>query len=514
MKLSRSLSRPDIATEVGKLGSIVALAILVVFFPAYAQNSKRSTAPPAASSAISVKATNDWLQFRGPNGTGVADGADGATLPAQFGATKNLAWKTAVPFGRSSPVVTADRVFLTASEGDKLVTLALDRKTGKMLWRRDVLRPRHMSIYKANDAASPTPVSDGKNVIVFFAELGLISYGPDGSERWRVPLGPFSSFYGMGGSPVLAGNTLVLVADQRANSFIIAVDARNGNVLWKKERTNYEGFSTPVIYRPKNAPAQLVVLGSNTLDAYSLDKGERLWWVTKVGTYPKGVPALSGDMVYVNGEGADEPFLPAYEDALKKYDKDNDQRIQHEEMKVEPMMQEHFGWLDANGDGYIDRAEYDFVRTGTSTSGHGITAVRLGGNDGSGDLTATNVAWRLKKSYPNIPSLLIYRDVMYLMKEGGIVTSLNPATGEVLKMGRTPEALEDYYASPVAADGKIFMVSASCKVTVLKAGAQWEVLATNDLDEECWATPAIAGNSLIIRTRGALYSFADGVKSR
>jgi outer membrane protein assembly factor BamB len=501
MKLPRSLSRRDIATEVTKLWTIVALAILIVCFPANAQNSKRSTSPAA---------TNDWLQFRGPNGTGVADGA---TLPAQFGATKNLAWKAAVPFGRSSPVVTTDRVFLTASEGDKLVTLALDRKTGKMLWRRDVARARHMPIYKANDAASPTPVSDGKNVIVFFAELGLISYGPDGSERWRLPLGPFSSFYGMAGSPVLAGNTLVLVCDQRANSFILAVDARNGKVLWKKDRTNYEGFSTPVVYTPKNAPAQLVVLGSNTLDAYSLDKGERLWWVTKVGTYPKGVPALSGDMVYVNGEGGDEPFLPPYDDSLKKHDKDNDQRIKPEEMKGDPF-EEHFGWIDANSDGYIDRAEYDFVRTGTSTSGHGITAIRLGGNGGSGDLTATNVVWRLKKSYPNIPAPLVYRDVMYLMKEGGIVTSLNPATGEVLKMGRTPEAVEDYSASPVAGDGKIFMVSASCKVTVLKAGAQWEILATNDLDEECWATPAIAGNSLIIRTRGALYSFADGVKLR
>jgi outer membrane protein assembly factor BamB len=457
--------------------------------------------------AVSVTAqtpssTNHWLRFRGPNGTGVAEGS---TLPSEFGASKNLVWKTVVPFARSSPVVTADRVFLTASEGDKLITLALDRKTGKILWRRDEVRARHTTIYKANDAASPTPVSDGKNVISFFADLGLISYGPDGSERWRLPLGPFSSFYGMAGSPVLAGNTLVLVADQRMNSFLLAVDARNGKVLWKKERSNYEGFSTPVIYSPKNGSAQVVVLGSNTLDAYSLENGERLWWVTKVGTYPKGVPALNGDMVYVNGEGADEPFLPPYEDSLKKYDKDGDQRIQYDEMKVEPQMQEHFGWLDANSDGYLDRAEYDFVRTGTSTSGHGITAIRLGGR---GDLTPTNVAWRLKKSYPNIPAPLVYRDVMYLMKEGGIVTSINPTTGEVLKMGRTPDALEDYSASPVAGDGKIFMVSASCKVTVLKAGAQWEVLATNDLDEECWATPAIAGNNLFIRTRNTLYSFA------
>jgi outer membrane protein assembly factor BamB len=479
-----------------KLISIVALLILVVSFPTDAQK-KTST---------SSTASNDWLMFRGPNGSGVADGS---TLPTQFSANKNLAWKATVPFGRSSPVVTADRVFLTASEGDKLVTIALDRKTGKMLWRRDVVRARNTPIYKANDAASPTPVSDGKNVIAFFADLGLISYDATGKERWRLPLGPFHSFYGMAGSPVLAGNTLVLVADQRMNSFILAVDARNGKVLWKTDRTNYEGFTTPVVYQPKNAPAQILVLGSNTLDAYSLDKGERLWWVSKVGTYPKGVPTLIGHMVYVNGEGSDQPFFPPYEDSLKKYDKDGDKRIHHDEMSIEPQMQEHFGWLDANNDKYLDRDEYDFVRTNTSTSGHGITAVRLGGG---GDITPTNVVWKLQKTYPNIPSPLIYRDVMYLMKEGGIVTSINPATGEVFKMGRTPDALEDYSASPVAGDGKIFMVSGSCKVTVLKAGAQWEVLATNDLDEECWATPAIAGNNLFIRTRGTLYSFADGAK--
>src|SRR5687768_12306905 len=215
MRLPRPLSRSDIATNVANLRYktatelakprfLVALAIQIVSFPSCGQNSRRST---------STAATNEWLQFRGPSGTGVADGP---TLPAQFGAAKNVAWKVAVPFGRSSPVVTGDRVFLTASEGDKLVTLALDRKTGKMLWRRDVVRARHMPIFKANDAASPTPVSDGENVYAFFAELGLISYGPDGRERWRVPLGPFNSFYGMGGSPVLAGNTLVLVADQRA----------------------------------------------------------------------------------------------------------------------------------------------------------------------------------------------------------------------------------------------------------------------------------------------------------
>jgi outer membrane protein assembly factor BamB len=473
------------------LPMLVVALLLIVDSQAYAQ--------PSGSSG--ANRTNEWLQFRGPNGTGVAEGF---ALPAEFSSTKNVVWKTPVPFARSSPVITAEHIFLSASEGDKLITLALDRKTGKLLWWRDVVRARHMPIFKANDAASPSPVSDGKNVFVFFAELGLISYAPDGKERWRVPLGPFNSFYGMGGSPVLEGNTLVMVCDHRTDSFIIAVDARDGKVLWKQSRPNFEAYSTPTIHKPKVGPKQVIVLGSQTVDAYSLDKGERLWWVSRIGSYPKGVPIVGTDMVYVTADGGDEPFLPPFDETLKA-DTNKDQQIQREEMKANADAYEHFGWLDANNDGAIDRAEYDFVRNST-TLGQGLTAVRLGGQ---GDLTSSNVAWNVKKSYPSIPSPLIYRSVMYLMKEGGIVTTLDPVSGKVLKQGRTPDALEDYYASPVAADGKIFLVSASGKVTVLKADAQWEILASSDLGEDVWATPAIAGSNIYIRTRNALYSFGQ-----
>jgi outer membrane protein assembly factor BamB len=485
-----------------KLKSVLSLLIVALFVSVECRTYSQQSNKPSGLSGASL--TDEWLQFRGPNGTGVAEGF---ALPAEFSATKNLVWKTSVPFARSSPIVAGDRVFLTASEGDKLVTLALNRKTGKVLWRRDVARARHMPIYKANDAASPSPVSDGKNVFVFFAELGLVSYGPDGTERWRVPLGPFNSFYGMSGSPVIAGNTLVLVCDQRTDSFIIAVDARDGKVLWKTSRPNYEAYATPAIYSSKDGALQVIVLGSHTVDAYSLDKGERLWWVSRIGSYPKGVPVLGRDMVYINAEGGDEPFLPPFDESLK-LDANKDQRLQREEMRSQAEAYEHFGWLDSNNDGYVERAEYDFVRNST-TSGHGLTAVRLGGK---GDITSSNVVWSVKKSYPNIPAPLIYRDVMYLMKEGGIVTSLDPVTGQVLKQGRTPDALEDYYASPVAADGKIYMVSASGKVTVLKAGAQWEILAANDLGEEVWATPAIAGSNIYIRSRNALYSFGASAK--
>jgi hypothetical protein len=135
MKLARSLS-------------ILVVAAAVLFLTdssIYAQPSKKTSQPNEASR------NDEWLQFRGPNGTGVVEGS---SMPTEFGAKKNLVWKTSVPFARSSPVVTAQRVFLTASEGDKLITLALDRKTGNILWRRDVVRTRHMPIYRANDAAS------------------------------------------------------------------------------------------------------------------------------------------------------------------------------------------------------------------------------------------------------------------------------------------------------------------------------------------------------------------------
>lgn len=473
-----------------KIKNLLPLLLLMIasFAIADAQTSNKSS-------------TNDWLQFRGPNGSGVAEGS---ALPAEFGSTKNLVWKVPVPFARSSPVVTADRVFLTAAEGDKLITLALDRKTGKVLWRKDVVRARHMPIYRANDGASPTPVSDGKNVFVFFAELGLISYGPDGKERWRVPLGPFNSFYGMGGSPALAGNTLVMVCDQRTGSFIVAVDTRDGKVLWQKSRSNYEAYSTPAFYKPKDGPGQVIVLGSHSVDAYSVDKGERLWWVTRIGAYPKGVPLLGADMVYVMGDGGDDPFLPPFDESLKG-DANKDGKLERDEVKGHAEALDHFGWLDSNNDGYVERSEYEFVRNST-TAGHGLTAIRL---TGQGDLTSSNVVWRVTKSYPSIPAPLLYRGVMYLMKEGGIVSSLDPVSGQVLKQGRTPQALEEYYASPVAADGKVFVISASGKVTVLKADAQWEIIATNDLGEEVWATPAIAGGNLYVRTRNALYSFGE-----
>jgi outer membrane protein assembly factor BamB len=411
-----------------------------------------------------------------------------------------------IPFGRSSPIVAANRIFLTAVEGEKLVTLCLDRVTGKIIWRSEATRARRMSIFKGNDPASPTPVSDGTNVYVFFAELGLISYGPDGKERWRVPLGPFNSFYGLGASPVLAGDTLVMVCEQRTKPFVIAIDARDGSVRWRITRSSpVEGYATPIMYSPADGEPQVLVFGSLALEAYALKTGERRWWVGGVGYAPKGVPVLGREMVYVSAPGGDAPVFPPFDEVLKQFDTNRDQRLQHEETRSDPYIYEHFGWMDPNGDRVVDRVEFEEVQK-ASGAGHGLTAVRPGGR---GDVTATNVAWRVKKGYPNVAAPLLYKDVLYMVKTGGIITSLDPNTGEIIKTARSESAMEEYYSSPVAADGKVFMISESGKVTVLKAGARWEILAVNDLHEEVWATPAIANGTIYIRTRSALYAFAQ-----
>lgn len=446
---------------------------------------------------------DDWLRFRGPNGSGVSEAG---SVPAEFGRARNLSWKATVPFGRSSPIVAGDRIFLTASEGEKLITLCLHRVTGRILWRREAMRARHMPIFKGNDAASPTPASDGTNVYVFFAELGLISYGPDGEERWRVPLGPFNSFYGLGSSPMVVSDTVVMVCDQRTTPFVIAVDARSGKVRLKIHRSSpVEGYATPIVYDPPDREPQVLVFGSHWLEAYGLGTGERLWWVGGVGYAPKGVPVLGSGLVFVSAPGGDAPVFPPFDEGLKEFDTNGDGRVQFEETRSNPEAHEHFGWMDANGDGVIDRAEYDAIRD-AGAAGHGLTAIRPGGR---GDVTGTNVAWRVKTAYPNVAAPLLYKDVLYMVRTGGIITSLNPQNGEILKTGRSESAIEEYYSSPVAADDKVFLVSESGKVTVLKAGGRWEILAVNDLDEEVWATPAIANRTIFIRTRSALYAFAE-----
>jgi outer membrane protein assembly factor BamB len=445
----------------------------------------------------------EWPQFRGPNGSGVEPGLG---YPAEFSTAKNLAWKAAIPYAQSSPVVVSNRVYLTTSSGDQLITLCLDARTGKELWRREIRRERAHKLFRANDAASPTPAADAQGVIAFFADFGLVAYSPEGKELWRHPLGPFKNFYGMAASPIVAGDLVVMLCDQTAGSFLLGLDRLSGRQRWRTDRPGMTvGWATPVVFRPQNNPAQLIVLGSTRLDSYYLSTGERRWWLPIGSEGALGVPLTLGDAIFINTRGTTEPYLPPLETALEKYDKNKDKRISSAEFAADKDWTEHFGWIDANSDGFIDAAEWNEART-LGMGDFGAIAIRPA--NAQGELPKSAIRWRSQKNLPYVPAPLIYNNVYYTVRTGGIITSLDPTTGRLLKEGRTPQALGEYYASPVAADGKVYLASEEGKVTVLKAAGQWDVLGVNDLKEEIHATPALSGGRVYIRTRDTLYCFA------
>src|SRR5258705_6839573 len=282
-----------------------------------------------ASLALKTVAAEDWTQFRGPNGSGVSASTG---LPVEFGPNKNVIWKAPLPPGHSSPVLTRDRIFVTAHNNYKLLVICLDRPTVKLLWQREVPRSRVGRLQNVNGPASPSPVTDGSNVYVFFQEFGLVSYDATGKERWKLPLGPFNMFYGFGASPILVDDKVILPVDQdNPNSFLIAVDKNNGKVRWKVDRPGViSGYSTPIIFQPKEGPKQIVVPESFQLSAYSVVDGKRIWWVRGLACEMKSIASQDGDYLYINGWGfptnqpGEQVKTVPFDAALARYDKNND----------------------------------------------------------------------------------------------------------------------------------------------------------------------------------------------
>jgi len=468
-----------------------------------------------------LMAAAEWTQFRGPNGSGIST----SRMPADFGPNRNVAWKVAIPFGHSSPIIVGDTIYVTGAEGGsranagrekvvdeggKLYTLAIDRRTGRILWRREAPRPRLERYQPTNSPASPTPVSDGKGVYVFFGDYGLISYGMDGNERWRTPLGPFNNVNGHGSSPILFEDLLILVCDQDTESYMVAVDKNTGKQRWRVERPETtRTYVTPAVIRPKSGPAELIVPGAYHVASYNILTGEKLWWVRGFSWQPKSIPIIDGDMIYAHGwEGGGEAEAPTetptFAETLAKYDANKDGLLSASEFHDDPRLQKGFVNNDLDGGGTLDERDWEFYRARRSAR-NSLLAIKHGGR---GDLTKSNVLWSMQKFLPNCPSPLLYQGVMYLIKDGGILTTLDPKTGKILKQGRLPGALDTYYASPVGADGKVLLISQQGKATLLRAAGEWEVLASIDFEDEAYATPAIVDDRLYIRTRGHLYCFS------
>ena len=456
-----------------------------------------------AVSVSSLVAATDWSRFRGPNGSGVAEG----TIPTEFGPGKNEIWKTPLPPGHSSPILYGDHIYLTAFEGPNLFTISLNRSTGKIEWRRPAPRPRTEKVDNRNSPASPSPAVENDAIYVFFADYGLISYGLDGNEKWRYPLGPFNNVYGMGASPVIVGNTLALICDQSGGSFAIGLDKKTGKLKWRKDRPEaLSGHSTPGVY--KN---QIIAPASFRVDSYDAETGEIIWYARGLASEMKSVPIIDGDSVYISGYNTPENdpgkqvILPSFAEVLASSDKNKDGFISKDESPDE-RTRKLFSYIDLNGDGRMDEAEWKMYAL-TMSAENGLLKFNLKG--AKGDISASGLLWKYQRSIPQLPSVVSYKNVVYMVNDSGVLTTVDPATGKPLKVARIRGAADSYYASPVAVDDKVVFISRSGKITVLKAGPDQEQLWASELDDEVVATPAIADGKIYVRTKSALYCFGE-----
>lgn len=460
----------------------------------------------ATLTASTLPAAN-WPGFRGPNASGVASTS---ALPIEFGPKNNVVWKTSLPAGKSSPVLSSQHIFLTGREGDNLLTIAMDRKTGKVLWRQAIRRDRSEQLHQLNSPASSTPATDGTNVYVFFGDLGLISYGPDGNERWRVRLGPFTNLHGMSASPIVVDDKIILACDQDEESYLLAVEKDTGKVAWKTMRPEVvHGFSTPSVYSAPDGAKQIIVPGSYVLISYSADTGEKLWWVRGLTWQVKPAAIVDDGVIYTTGwapgaEPAQRKFFPAFEEAAKEADPNGDNRISPEELPEKWKPTGSWRAIDLDRDGFLSPRDWSFyiARRGSRNA---TIAVRP--ESARGDLTASHVIWSYERDVPVVPTPLLYDGILYIVRDGGILTTLDPATGQVDRTARIEGAIDKYYASPVAADGKLYLASETGKIAVTNAGKGWKVMAVNDMGEPLYATPAIGDGRMYVRTETALYAF-------
>jgi outer membrane protein assembly factor BamB len=477
--------------------------------------------------SVSAFAQDDWTRFRGPNGAGLSNAAN---LPVEFGPEKSVVWKTALPPGHSSPVLARNTIFVTAhtpiAAKDKtayqLFVIALDRKTGRELWRREIPHTHKGRLENVNGPASASPVTDGDNVYAYFQDFGLIAFTAAGKEKWRMPLPAVNIFYGYGASPILADNVVILPVDQDLGSYLLAVDKNTGKVKWKTDRPNViSGYSTPTLWRPPTGPKQLLIPESFQLSAYSLADGKRVWWVRGLACEMKSVVSYDNEHAYINGwgfplnqPGKQIPTIP-FAEGLKKYDRNQDGVVGRDEIAgddpISKVLHPSYGFdaFDLNRDARLDAKDWEVFRA-MMASENGLLAIKLGGQ---GDMTEQAIRWRYQRPVPQVPSTLLYQGALFMVNDSGILISFNPTTGQVIKQGRLKGAIDKYFASPVGADGKVYLISQDGTVSVVKAAGEWDVLAVNALGDEVFATPAIAEGKIYVRTKSALYCFGQAANA-
>lgn len=466
---------------------------------------------------VAQEEPQSWARFRGPDGAGIAQGVYPAELDPE-----EARWKTALPRGHSSPCVVGDRIFLTGEAGKgELETLCLSLDSGEILWRRAVEPKYAERLHDIHSPATPTPCSDGEVVIVYFGGLGLLAYDLDGKELWRREVEEASNTFGTGSSPVIVDGKLCFVRDVNEGSFLEAMDPATGEVQWRAERSKFiSGWSTPGLRRTTTG-TELLVYGATRLVAYDMESGKERWSVPGLTDEPIVTPVVIGDRVFLSSynmkTNTEVLGLPSFEEISKELDQDGDGTIDAEEAKAnKSVLSRHdadgegdhpltifFRWLDGDKNGELDAGEWKKIEGWVDGFSHlnGMLAIQPGGAEAPAE-----ILWQHERGVPECPSAVGYEGRLYFVKNGGIATCLDAATGDILFEGRTG-ARGPCYASPVAADGKVYTTSARGQVVILKAGSELEVLSQTDFGERIMATPALVNGRVLLRTEQHLYAF-------
>ncbi len=434
----------------------------------------------------------NWPQWRGPEGNGLAPGKK---LPAEWGPDKNIAWKVALPgSGWSQPIVWDNKIFVTAavtenqtkpkagdfnpmatadgpaSSGfgffrgfgppspppDKIYlwkVICLDSVTGNIVWEQTANKGKpRTTVNRNNTYASETPATDGERVIAYFGNTGLYCYDISGNLLWSKDLGayPMQMGWGTGSSPVLCGDRVFIQCDNDEKSFLVALDKKTGDQLWRLDRNEKSNWSTPYIWRNKQR-TELITAGGTKLQSHNPENGE-LFWEMDAGGRNSITPVGDQELLYADS--------------------------------VDRMM-----------------------------GGRGpIVAIRVGASGDislkEGETSNEYVAWSSPLRTFRVSSPLLYNGCLYMLdQQRGQVRCYDAKTGKENYMQRI-EGAKGFTSSPWASDGKVFCLDETGLTVVLKAGPEFEVLATNSLDETFWSSVAVAGENLLLRGVDHLYCIA------
>lgn len=447
-----------------------------------------------------------WPQFRGIGSSGRAQ--DTRPLPVKIGPDTNVVWEVATPPGHSSPIVWGKRIFLTAVRDGRLETMALDRRTGELLWTAEAPYQKLEKIHAIGSHAQSTPATDGERVVSFFGSSGLFCYDPDGHPLWQLPMGPFNNDFGAGTSPIIADDRVILCQDHDTDSFLIALDKRTGRMLWKTDRSEFpRNYCTPIVWEVAGHK-QIVVAATLRVVGYDFDTGRELWTVRGIARTVCMTPVIGDDgTLFVaswagGGDDNDRIEPPPFDQAVAEFDTNHDGALGQSEVTSGPFRQ-RFSQVDRNKSGSITRAEYDYFRGLFQRSQNVVLAIRPGG---IGEITSTHVIWEQRKLVPFCASPLYVDGRLFTVKDGGLLSCLDAISGTPLKRKRLP-ATGEYYSSPVTGDGKVYLLNDEGKLSVIAADSSCTILGTADFGEETYATPAIVDGRIYLRTSGHLYCF-------